>query len=150
MTFRRILPVVALLLASVPASAEGPLLEKTVDAPRETKVAVGLEHEKAVISWVESQWEPEEKDVTRATEKGSREKSLMLFRFTYSNSGWVSHKVKLSLVVLTEDGKVLAAGNRSSALDKGAKDDTITVPVRIKTADWGRAKKLKVTAAVLS
>lgn len=150
MSIRRLLPVVALSLASLSLRAEGPLLETTVDAPRETKVAVGLEHEKAVISWVESQWEPEAKDVSRATETGSREKSLMLFRFTYTNAGWISHKLRLSLVVLSEDNKVLATGSRSSALDKNAKDDTITVPVRIKTADWGRAKKIRITAAMLS
>ena len=140
--------LLAPLLSPAPARAAGTFVEKTVDVPRTTKIAVGVTFEKAVIQWVESQNDPEEKDVADAGKSDPKGKTWVLLRFTYANEGYVSHKVNLRALFLDADGAVLAEGGRRSSLDAKTKQDTISFPVHVRTLDWPKAAKLKLIATI--
>ena len=144
----RVLLLLASLLSPAPARAAGTFVEKTVDVPRTTKIAVGVTFEKAVIQWVESQNDPKEKDVAEAAKSDPKGKTWVLLRFTYVNEGYVSHKVNLRVLLLDGSGGVLAEGGRRSALDAQEKKDTISFPIHVRTLDWPKAAKLKVMATL--
>ena len=141
----------ALLLAvlAAPAFAAGPLLEKDVDVPRDTRIAVGLVWEKCTLVDVETHNAPDEKMVQSAKANNPTDLTFLLVRFRYANDDWVDHRVRLRAVLLDGDGNVVGDAGRTATMDKGQKDDTITFPMKIKTVDWPAAKKLHVTASFL-
>lgn len=136
----------ALVLAA-PAFAAGPLLEKDVEVPRDTRVAVDLVWDKCTILDVETHNAPDAKMVEAAKAHDPKDVTFLLVRFRYSNSDWVSHKVRLRTVLLNADGIVLADAGRTAGLDKGKTEDTISYPMKIKTVDWPAAVKMHVTAS---
>ena len=147
------LPLLLLLTAllwapALPADA-GKFLEKSIDVPRADRVAVDLAFEKAVLTWVESQNDPQPKDVKDASEKDPGDKTWLILRFHYKNDDYVSHRLQLRVVLLGENGQVYAEAGRSGTLDAQQKDDTLSFPMRVKTVDWPRAAKLKVLATFL-
>ncbi len=145
-----VLALGAALLAAPPARAAGTFVEKTVDVPRDTKIPVDISFEKASITFVESQNDPKEKDVKEAEAVDPSDKTIVLIRFTYRNDDYYGHRVRLRVVLMDDANGVLAEGGRSATLDKGQREDTVTFPVRVKTLDWPKAKKLKILATFVN
>jgi hypothetical protein len=143
-----VLAVLAAVFAS-PAIAAGPLLEKDVDVPRATRIAVGLVWEKCTLIDVESHNAPDEKMAENAKQNDPKDLTFLLLRFRYANSDWVDHRVRLTAVLLDDAGNVVGDASHTATMDKGQKDDTISFPMKIKTVDWPAAKKLRVTASFL-
>jgi hypothetical protein len=137
------------LLASSVLVAAGPLLEKDVDVPRETRVAVGLVWEKCTLIDVETHNAPDAKMVEAAKAHDPKDVAFLLVRFRYANTDWVSHKVRLRAVLLDANGIVVGDAGRTATMDKGKDEDTISFPMKIRTVDWPEAKKLHVTASFL-
>ena len=144
-------PAAALLAAilAVPAFAAGPLLEKDVDVPRETRLAVGIVWEKCSLIDVETHNSPEAKVVEAAKANDPKDVTFLLVRFRYANTDWVDHRVRLRAVLLDESGSVVGDAGRTATMDKGQEDDTISFPMKIRTVDWPAAKKLHITASFL-
>ncbi|KAA0252630.1 MAG: hypothetical protein EDX89_17485 [Acidobacteria bacterium] len=136
----------ALLAGGSPALAAGKLVEKLVDVPREARVPVDITYEKGTLLWVESQNDPKAKDVDEAKAVDPDDKTFVVLRFVYKNDDYYSHKVKLQVFLLDDEGGVLAEGGRSATLDKMEAEDTVTFPIKVKTLDWPRATKLRVLA----
>ncbi len=136
---------------SPPPVSERPpsLFDTVVDVPRDRMVSVGIAFHEATLKTVESQLEPTAETVAKAKAKHPDRKRLVLLRFRYDNPGWASRKISLRTTLLAENGAVLAEGGRSSSLDAREANDTITVPLSIRTADWGEARRLRVTAAFI-
>jgi hypothetical protein len=141
--------VAALLWAPALPGAEGTFLEKEVAVPRTEKVQVDLSFQKATLLWVESQNDPQDKDVKEAADKDPKDKTWMLIRFHYRNDDYLKHHVQLRVVLLGEKGEVLGEAGRSGTLDSQQKDDTLSFPMRVKTVDWPKAAKLKILATFL-
>jgi len=137
------------LLASPVLFAAGPLLEKDVDVPRATRIAVGLEWEKCTLIDVETHNAPDDKMVEAAKANNPKDLTFLLMRFRYANADWVDHRVRLTAVLLNAEGSVVGDASRTATMDKGQKDDTISFPMKIRTVDWPEAKKLRVTASFL-
>ena len=137
------------LLTVAPAAAAGRLVEETVDVPRANRVPLTLAFEKTTIFAVESQNDPQPADLEEARAKDPNDKTWVLLRFTYRNDGWTRQKVKLRVLLLDEAGGVLADSDRSTTLGKQEKEDTFSVPLKVKTLDWGRAAKMKLLATFL-
>jgi hypothetical protein len=137
------------LLTVAPAAAAGKLVEETVDVPRATRVPLTLAFEKSAIIAVESQNDPKPEDIEEARTKDPKDKTWVLLRFFYRNDGWTRQKVKLRALLLDEAGGVLAESDRSTTLGKQEKEDTFSVPMKVKTLDWGRAAKMKLLATFL-
>jgi hypothetical protein len=137
------------LFASSVLCASGPLLEKDVDVPRDTRVAVGLVWEKCTLIDVETHNGPDEKMVEAARAHDPKDVAFLLVRFRYANTDWVDHRVRLRAVLLDGSGNVVGDAGRTATMDKGKDDDTISFPMKIRTVDWPAAKKLHVTASFL-
>jgi len=141
--------VVLAAILALPALAAGPLLEKDVDVPRETRIAVGLVWEKCSLIDVETHNAPDAKVVEAAKANDPKDLTFLLVRFRYANTDWVDHRVRLRAVLLDESGNVVGDAGRTATMDKGQENDTISFPMKIKTVDWPSAKKLHVTASFL-
>jgi hypothetical protein len=139
----------AFVLLAAPAFAAGPLLEKDVDVPRDTRIDVGLVWEKCTIIDVETHNAPDAKMVESAKANDPKDLTFLLVRFRYSNTDWVGHRVKLRAVLLDEKGIVVGDADHTAGMDKGTNDDTISFPMKIRTVDWPEAKKLRVSASFL-
>lgn len=152
-TLRRLAPsalaAALALLAALPVSAAGKLVEETVDVPRAARVPLTLSFEKSTIFGLESQNDPKPADLEEAKAKDPKDKTWVLLRFFYRNEGWTKQKVKIRVLLLDEDGGVLADAGRSTKLAKQKNDDTITVPLKVVTLDWGRAAKVKLLVTFL-
>ena len=145
-----LLALLTLLFASPFLLAEkGAFLEKEIEVPRADRVDVGIAFEKAALVWVESQNDPREKDVKDAADKDPGDKTWIVLRFHSKNDDYVSHHLQLRTILLGEKGEVFGEAGRSGTLDAQQKDDTISFPMRVKTLDWPKAKKLKVLATFL-
>ena len=118
-----------------------------VDVPRDRQIPVGIAFHDATLKTVESRFEPNPEAVAKASAKHPTRMRWMQLRFRYANPGWSSWKVSVRAALLSENGAVLAEGGRQSALDADETDDTITVNLHLRTADWGEAKHLRVSAA---
>ena len=127
----------------------GRLVEQTVDVPRETRVDLALSFEKATVFGLESQNDPKPEDVEEARAKDPKDKTWVLLRFFYRNEGWTKQKVNLRVLLLDEAGGILADTGRSTKLKKQKTEETITVPMHVKTLDWGAAARVKVLATFL-
>jgi len=145
------LAVVAALAAflAAPAFAAGPLLEKDVDVPRDTRIAVDLVWEKCTLIDVETHNAPDAKMVEAAKAHDPKDVTILFVRFRYSNADWVDHRVRLRAVLLDGAGNVVGDAGRTAEMDKGKTEDTISFPMKVKTVDWPEAKKLHVTASFL-
>src|ERR1035437_4421961 len=141
--------LIALLWAPALPAAEGTFLEKEVEVPRTEKVPVDLSFQKATLLWVESQNDPQEKDVKDATEKDPADKTWMLIRFTYKNDDYIKHRLQLRVILLGEKDEVFGEAERNGTLDAQQKNDTLSFPMRVKTVDWPRANKLKIMVTFL-
>jgi hypothetical protein len=139
----------ALLAAAPPAAAAGKLVEDSVAVPRENRVPLALAFEKSTIFAVESQNDPQPADLEEARAKDPDDKTWVLLRFYYRNDGWTRQKVKLRALLLDEAGGVLADVDRSTTLGKQEKEDTFSVPMKVKTLDWGRAANMKILVTFL-
>ena len=139
----------ACLAAPSVAGAGGPLLEKEVDVPRATRIALDLKWEKCVLIDVESANDPGDKTVQAAKENDPKDNTFLLIRFHYSNADWVDHRVRLRAVLLDATGNVLADAGRTGTMDKGQTEDTLSFPMKVKTVDWPNATKMRVTASFL-
>ena len=152
-TLRRLAPsalaAALALLVGAPADAAGRLVEQTVDVPRETRVELALSFEKATVFGLESQNDPKPADVEEARTKDPTDKTWVLLRFFYRNDGYTKQKVKLRVLLLDEAGGILADAGRSTKLGKQKTEETVTVPMHVKTLDWGAAAKVKVLATFL-
>lgn len=146
----RLIPfLVALVWAPALPGAEGTFLEKEVAVPRTEKVPVEISFQKATLLWVESQNDPQERDVKDATDKDPGDKTWMLIRFHYKNDDYIKHRLQLRVILLGENGEAFGEAGRSGTLDAQQKDDTLSFPMRVKTVDWPRATKLKILATFL-
>jgi hypothetical protein len=139
----------ACLAAPFAAAAGGPLLEKEVEVPRETRIPLDLKWEKCALVDVETQNDPGEKAVQAAKDHDPKDLTFLLVRFRYANTDWVDHRVRLRAVLLDASGNVLADAGRTGTMDKKQTDDTLSFPMKVKTVDWPNAVKLKVTASFL-
>ena len=137
------------VLTAAPAAAAGQLVEETVAVPRENRVPLAISFEKSTIFAVESQNDPQPADLEETRTKDPDDKTWVLLRFSYRNDGWTRQKVKLRALLLDEAGGVLADVDRSTTLGKQEKEDTFSVPMKVKTLDWGRAAKLKLLVTFL-
>lgn len=147
----RCLPLLALCLFAftAPVLAQGKLIEKSVDVPRETKVSLDIPFEKATLTTIESINDPRERDIRDAKETDPNDATFILLRVHYKNDDYVAHKVKLRAVLLDAGDGVLSEGGRTGTLDAQQADDTLTFPMKVKTLDWPNATKLKVIATFL-
>lgn len=149
----RLLPLTLLLALAAPGAeaqaTRGQLIEKTVDVPRDTRVAVDIAYEKSALVSVESINDPKERDIRDAKANDPKDATFVLLRFHYKNDDYVSHRVKLRAVLFDANDTVLAEGGRSGTLDAQQTDDTLTFPMKVKTLDWPNAAKLKVIATFL-
>jgi hypothetical protein len=141
--------VFAGLAAPAALAAGGPLLEKEVDVPRTTRSPLDMTWEKCVLVDVETQNDPDEKVVKAAKERDPKDLTFLIVRFRYTNTDWVDHRVKLRAVLLDASGNVIADAGRTGTMDKGATNDTLSFPMKLKTVDWPNAAKMKVSASFL-
>lgn len=137
------------LFTAAPATAAGKLVEELVAVPRENRVPLTLAFGKSAIFAVESQNDPQPADLEEARAKDPDDKTWVLLRFYYRNDGWTKQKVKLRALLLDESGGVLSDAGRSTTLGKQQKEDTFSVPMKVKTLDWGRAAKMKLLVTFL-
>ena len=151
--FPRLLPsalaAILAILVTAPAAAAGKLVEETVDVPREHRVPLAFVHEKATIFALESHNDPKSDDLEDARQKDPNDKTWVLLRFYYRNDGWTKLKVKVRALLLDEEGGVLADVGRSAKLAREKTEDTLNVPMKVKTLDWGKAAKMKVLVTFL-
>ncbi len=146
----RLLRSAAFALLAAPALfAAGPLLEKDVDVPRDTRIDVGLVWEKCTLIDVETHNAPDAKMVENAKANDPKDLTFLLVRFRYANSDWVDHRVRLTAVLLDAEGIVVGDASHTATMDKSQKDDTISFAMKMKTVDWPAAKKLRITASFL-
>ena len=143
-----LLAVFAAVLAA-PGFAAGPLLDKDLDVPRATRIAVDIVWEKCTLIVVETHNAPDDMMAENAKKNDPKDLTFLLLRFRYANSDWVDHRVRLTAVLLSGEGNVVGDASHTATMDKGQKDDTISFAMKIKTADWPEAKKLRVTASFL-
>jgi hypothetical protein len=144
-----VLAVSACLAAPIALAAGGPLLEKEIEVPRTTRIALDMTWEKCALVDVETQNDPADKAVEAAKERDPKDLTFLLVRFRYANSDWVDHRVRLRAVLLDASGNVVADAGRTGTLDKGQTSDTLSFPMKIRTVDWPKAVKMKVTASFL-
>jgi hypothetical protein len=144
-----VLAVSACLAAPMALAAGGPLLEKEIEVPRATRIPLDMAWEKCILMDVETQNDPNEKVVQAAKDNDPKDLTFLLVRFRYQNTDWVDHRVRLRAVLLDESGNVLADAGRTGTMDKGQTSDTLSFPMKLKTVDWPRAAKMKVTASFL-
>ncbi len=144
-----VLAVSAALAAPIALAAGGPLLEKEIEVPRTTRIALGLTWEKCVLVDVETLNDPDDKVVQAAKDHDPKDLTFLLVRFSYSNSDWVDHRVRLRAVLLDASGNVVGDGGRTGTMDKGQKSDTLSFPMKLRTVDWPNAVKMKVTVSFL-
>ena len=130
-------------------AADGALLEKTIDVPREHAETLDLTYQQATLTTVETHNDPKADDIKEAREKDPTDHTMLLIRFRYKNGDYTNHKVKLRAVFLDEAGAVIGDAGRTGTLRAGKMDDTITFPMRVKTLDWPKAVKMKVIASFL-
>ena len=130
-------------------AADGALLEKTIDVPREQAETLDLTYQQATLTTVETHNDPKADDIKEAREKDPTDHTMLLIRFRYKNGDYTKHKVKLRAVFLDEAGAVIGDAGRTGTLHAGKMDDTITFPMRVKTLDWPKAVKMKVIASFL-
>ena len=140
---------VAFSALALPALAGGPLLEKDVDVPRDTRIPVNLVWEKCTLVDVETHNGPDPKTVEAAKTHDPKDIAFLLVRFRYSNTDWVDHRVRLRAVLLDAQGNVVGDAGRTATMDKSTNDDTISFPMKIRTVDWPAAVKVHVTASFL-
>lgn len=147
-TFRRLAPTALAaalaLLAAAPADAQGKLAEQTAAVPRETRVPLDLSFEKATIFGVESQNDPKPADIEEARAKDPKDRTWVILRFFYRNEGYTKQKARIRAFLLDENGGVLAEAGRSAKLARQKTEETVSIPIRVGTIDWGRAARLKV------
>jgi hypothetical protein len=136
-------------LTAAPAAAAGQLVQESVAVPRENRVPLALSFDKSTIFAVESQNDPQPADLEEARTKDPDDKTWVLLRFYYRNDGWTRQKVKVRALLLDEAGGVLADVDRSTTLSKQEKEDIFSVPMKVKTLDWGRAAKMKLLVTFL-
>jgi hypothetical protein len=145
--------VLALVTSFAPVAiaqaTRGQLIEKTLEVPRDTRIAVDIPYEKSALVSVESINDPKERDIRDAKANDPKDATFVLLRFHYKNEDYVAHRVKLRAVLLDAGDAVLAEGGRSGTLDAQQTDDTLTFPMKVKTLDWPNATKLKVIATFL-
>jgi hypothetical protein len=140
----------ALVLAARPAgAAQGALLEKTVDVPRDKAIPVAITYGRATLNTVESINDPNASDVADATAKDPKDVTFLIIRFRYDSDDYMKHKVKLHTILLDEAGGVVADASHSATMDPKVKDDTISFPMKVRTVDWPKATKMKVLATFL-
>lgn len=137
------------LFTAAPATAAGKLVEELVAVPRENRVPLTLAFEKSAIFAVESQNDPQPADLEEARAKDPDDKTWVLLRFYYRNDGWTKQKVKVRALLLDEAGGVLSDSARSTSLGKQETEDTFSVPMKVKTLDWGSAAKMKLLVTFL-
>ena len=128
------------------AAAQGILFERTVDAPKATRVAVDLSHEKVTLVSVESENAPTDADIKDAEKRDPRDTTLVMIRFRYRNEDFLKHKVNLRVVLLDDGTGVIADGGRTGTLDPKKKDDTFSFVVPVRTVEWPSAKRMKIEA----
>jgi hypothetical protein len=144
-----VLAVSACLAAPIALAAGGPLLEKEIDVPRTTRIPLDLTWEKCVLVDVETQNDPDEKVVQAAKDHDPKDLTFLLVRFRYANTDWIDHRVRLRAVLIDASGNVVADAGRTGTLDKGQTNDTLSFPMKLRTVDWPKAVKMKVTASFL-
>jgi hypothetical protein len=152
-TFHRLVPVLLLaaLGAAPSAPAAGKLVEASVDVPREHRIPLEIAFEKTTVFAVESNNEPKAEDVEEAKAKDPGDKTWVVLRFYLRNEGYTRQQVNLQALLLDAEGGVLArAKDRTTTVAKLKDEDTLTLPIRVKTLDWPRAAKLKVVATFLA
>ena len=137
------------LAAPKAAAAGGPLLEKEIEVPRATRIALDMTWEKCALVDVETQNDPSDKSVQAAKEHDPKDLTFLLVRFRYKNTDWIDHRVRLRAVLLDASGNVVADAGRTGTMDKGQTDDTLSFPMKVRTVDWANAQKMKVTASFL-
>ena len=141
--------VTSLAVSRNAQAADGILLEKTIDVPREHAEPLDLTYQQATLTTVETQHDPKADDIKEAREKDPNDHTMLLIRFRYKNADYTKHRVKLRAIFLDEAGAVVGDAGRTGTMDAGKMDDTITFPMRVKTLDWPKAAKLKVIASFL-
>lgn len=140
-----LLPALLALGAALPAAAAGKLAEVTVDVPREHRIPLSIAFEKATVFAVESHNEPKTEDVEEAKAKDPEDRTWVALRFYLRNDGYTKQKVNVQALLLDAEGGVLAqAKDRTTSVARLKAEDTLTLPMRVKTLDWPRAAKLKV------
>ena len=153
-TLRSLAPsLLAALLAlgaSGMASAAGKLVELSVDVPRDHRIPLSIAFEKTTVFAVESQNDPKAADVDEAKAKDPGDKTWVPLRFYLRNDGYTKQKLNIQALLLDADGGILAqAKDRSTTVSRLTTEDTLTLPMRVKTLDWPRAAKLKVLVTFL-
>jgi len=131
------------------AAAGGPLLEKEIEVPRATRIPLDMTWEKCALVDVETQNDPNAREVQAAKENDPKDLTFLLVRFRYKNTDWIDHRVRLRAVLLDANGNVVADAGRTGTMDKGQTDDTLSFPMKLRTADWPNAVKMRVTASFL-
>ncbi len=145
-----LLPALLALGAALPAAAAGKLVEASVDVPREHRIPLSIAFEKASVLAVESHNEPKDADVEEAKAKDPDDRTWVALRFYLRNDGYTKQKVNIQALLLDPEGGILAqAKDRTTSVSRLTNEDTLTLPIRVKTLDWPRAAKLKVLVTFL-
>jgi hypothetical protein len=153
-TLRTLAPSLLLALlalgAAAPAAAAGKLVEVSVDVPREHRIPLPIAFEKSSVFAVESHNEPKDGDVAEAKAKDPDDRTWVALRFYLRNDGYTKQKVNIEALLLDADDGILAqARERTTSIGRLTQEDTLTLPMRVKTLDWPRAAKLKVQVTFL-
>ena len=123
------------------------LFDTIVEVPRSRQVPLGISFHEARLKTVESWNDPSPEAVAKARAKNPERRHYVGFRFHYENPDWARRKVTISATLLSENGAVLGHDTHESTLDAKTREDTITAWMRVRTADWGEATRLRVSAA---
>lgn len=75
--------------------------------------------------------------------------SSLTVKFTYSNQGNSEWKCTYHVAVLDDKGVEIGQGEREASLNKAEKSDTNRVSVKVRTHDFPRAAKLRVSVALV-
>ena len=145
-----LLPALLALAIALPAAAAGKLVEASVDVPREHRIPLSIAFEKASVVAVESHNEPKDADVEEAKAKDPNDRTWVVLRFYLRNDGYTKQKLNIQALLLDAEGGILAqAKDRTTSVSRLTTEDTLTLPIRVKTLDWPRAAKLKVLVTFL-
>ncbi len=128
-------------------AAPGSLLERVVDVPRDTQVMLDMSFGDATLISVESRNLPTEDEVRKAQGRDPKDRTRLILRVWYRNSGYVKRPVSIRGVILDANDVVLGEGGRPGSLSKRKERDTFSFMVSVRTKDWPRAAKLKIFAA---
>jgi hypothetical protein len=138
----------AVLLTSIPAFAETGKFEKSFPFTGDKDIKIGFKYQDVTIESFRIRHWPDADDV-RKGEKDHSGTHTSWVDFTYSNrDDGRDYKCVYTVTVPGGPNGVYGKNDRTATLDKGKRDDTNKLSLRMKTHEYKLAKTIKISLEV--